>query len=218
MASERAGEYLTAPEIRFLDAALSRLIPADELGPGAREADVATFIDRQLAGTWGVHGRHYRMGPWHAGTPQQGYQSPLTPQEVYREAIRETDEHCVRARGRPFHLLPPAQQDAILTALEHEDIDLPSVSAGLFFTLLWQNTQEGFFADPVHGGNKDKVGWRLIGFPGVGAGDYSQRMAERNIPYRVEPVSLLDIRRGDAEVDAEGFAKHVNASGRPVDP
>jgi gluconate 2-dehydrogenase gamma chain len=209
MANERVFEYLTAPEIRFLDAALSRLIPADELGPGAKEADVTTFIDRQLAGNWGVHGRNYRMGPWRQGTPQQGYQSPLTPQELYREAIRETNELCVREYGKPFHALPAEQQDAILTALERDEVDLPSVSSSLFFGLLWQNTQEGFFADPLHGGNKDKVGWRLIGFPGVGASGYSERMADANIPYRVEPVSLVDIQRGEAEVDAQGFAKHV---------
>ncbi len=209
MADERVFAYLTAPEVRFLDAALSRLIPSDELGPGAREADVATFIDRELAGAWGVHGRNYRMGPWRDGTPQQGYQSPLTPQELYREAIRETNEHCVREHGKLFHALPAQLQDAILTALERDAIELPSVQSSLFFNLLWQNTQEGFFSDPLHGGNKDKVGWRLIGFPGLGASGYSERMADANIAYRVEPVSVLDLQRGDAELDAQGFAMHV---------
>ena len=67
--------YLLAPEIRFLEAAVEHLIPTDELGPGARDAGVVVYIDRQLAGTWGVHGRHYCGGPWLEGTPQQGYQS-----------------------------------------------------------------------------------------------------------------------------------------------
>ena len=79
----------------------------------------------------------------------------------------------------------------------------------MFFDLLWQTVQEGFFADPLYGGNRDKLGWRLIGFPGIAAGDYSARMADANIPYRVEPVSLLDVQRGDATLDAQGFAKHV---------
>ncbi|MEK7878203.1 MAG: gluconate 2-dehydrogenase subunit 3 family protein, partial [Pseudomonadota bacterium] len=77
---QNAYGYLTQPEVRFLDAAVARLIPADELGPGAKEAGVACFIDRQLTSSWGTHGRNYRMGPWLEGTPQQGFQSRLTPQ------------------------------------------------------------------------------------------------------------------------------------------
>ena len=94
--------YLLEPEIRFLEAAVEHLIPTDELGPGARDAGVVVYIDRQLASTWGVHGRMYRGGPWMEGTPQQGYQSRFTPQEVYRIAIREIDQHCKAAFGRPF--------------------------------------------------------------------------------------------------------------------
>ena len=81
--------YLTQPEVRFLDAAADRLIPPDDLGPGGREARVSVYIDRQLSGVWGVHGRNYRSGPWLEGTPQQGYQSRFTPQEIYRAGIRE---------------------------------------------------------------------------------------------------------------------------------
>src|SRR5207247_1872500 len=76
--------YLTQPEVAFVEAAVARLIPADELGPGAKEAGVACFIDRQLVGAWGTMAKMYRQGPWPEGTPQQGYQSPLTPQQVYR--------------------------------------------------------------------------------------------------------------------------------------
>jgi hypothetical protein len=71
--------FLSAPEAAFVEAALASLIPADELGPGAREAGVATFIDRQLAGAFGAHARNYRQGPWAEGTPEQGFQSPPTP-------------------------------------------------------------------------------------------------------------------------------------------
>ena len=83
----RAYVFLTQPEVRFLDAAVARLIPADELGPGAREAGVTCFIDRQLTSTWGTYGRNYRMGPWREGTAQQGFQSPRTPQEIYRTCL-----------------------------------------------------------------------------------------------------------------------------------
>jgi gluconate 2-dehydrogenase gamma chain len=205
----RAWEYLTQPEIRFLDAATARLIPADELGPGAKEAGVACFIDRQLASVWGSHGRNYRMGPWPEGTPQQGFQSRLTPREIYRAAIRETNAHCLKQYGKAFDSLSPGHQDEVLKGLESGAVELPSLSAKLFFGLLLRNTMEGFFADPIYGGNRDKAGWRLIGFPGVPASNYNDLIDEHNVPYRVEPVSILDIQEGRVALDAQGLPKHV---------
>ena len=198
----------------FLDAAVARLIPADDLGPGAKEADVTYFIDQQLVSSWGTHGRNYRMGPWLEGTPQQGFQSPLTPQEIYRAAIRETNIYCTKQYGKAFHLLTEAQQDEILHALEADKVELESLSSKLFFGMLWRNTQEGFFSDPMYGGNRDKVGWKLIGFPGVAASNYSEHMEKHNVPYRVEPVSILDIREGRVKVDAQGYPKHVPLGGK----
>ena len=110
--------YLQEPEVRFLEAAVEHLIPTDEMGPGARDAGVVVYIDRQLAGSWGTHGRHYRTGPWLEGTPQQGYQSRFTPQEVYRIAIREIDQHCKAAFDRPFVQLKSDQQLRLLEQLE----------------------------------------------------------------------------------------------------
>ena len=207
-AQPHAYGYLTEPEVRFLDAAVARLIPADEYGGGAKEADCTYFIDRQLAGSWGVHGRAYRMGPWREGTPQQGFQSRLTPQEIYRAGIRETDLYCVRRYGKAFCVLAAADQDDVLGLLEAGKMELESLSAKLFFELLWKNTEEGFFADPVHGGNRDKIGWRLIGFPGVAASNYNEHIGKFNVPYRVEPVSILDIQGGRAKLDAQGYPKH----------
>jgi len=201
--------YLTPPEVRFLDAAVARLIPADELGPGAREADVTYFIDRQLTSSWGTHGRSYRMGPWREGTAQQGFQSPLTPQEIYRVAIREIDRYCRSRYAKNFNLLTAAGQDEVLRGLEEGKIALESVSAKLFFGLLLKNTQEGFFSDPVHGGNRGKVGWRLIGFPGVAASNYNAFISKRNVPYEVEPVSIEDVLQQRVKVDAQGYPKHV---------
>ena len=86
--------YLTQPEVRFLDAAVERLIPTDELGPGAKDAGVTCYIDRHLCSVWGSHGRNYRSGPWLEGAPEQGFQSRLTPQEIYRIGIREINEFC----------------------------------------------------------------------------------------------------------------------------
>lgn len=204
--------YLTQPEVRFLDAAVARLIPADELGPGAKEAGVSYFIDQQLVSSWGTHGRNYRMGPWREGTAMQGFQSPLTPQEIYRIAIRETNTYCSEQYGKNFDLLTAQQQDQVLRGLEDGKIELESLSSKLFFGLLLRNTEEGFFSDPIHGGNRDKIGWKLIGFPGVAASNYNEVMRRYNVPYQVEPVSIQDILENRVKVDVQGYPKHLPLS------
>ena len=207
-ASLHAYGYLTQTEVPFLAAPVEPLIPTDERGPGARDAGVTCYIDRQLCSVWGTHGRHYRSGPWLDGTPEQGFQSRLIPQEIYRIGIREIDEHCRAQHGKPFEQLPATQQEEVLRALERGKIELPSLSSKLFFGLLWRNTEEGFFADPMYGGNRGKAGWKLLGFPGISSSAYSAHL-DRSEPYRAEPVSILDIQMKQAEADAQGFAKHI---------
>lgn len=159
--------YFTAAELAFLNAALDRLIPADKLGPGAREAGVAFFIDQQMAGPFGRADRWYMQGPWQEGTEQQGYQLKLTPAQLYRAAIRDIDDHCrAHFSGKTFAQLSDADRDKLLHGLENGDISLANAPAKDFFHILWQNTQEGFLADPIYGGNRNFVGWKLIGFPG----------------------------------------------------
>ena len=204
-----APQFLTAVELNFLDAALARLIPQDELGPGAREAGVASFIDRQLASPWGTGARRYRQGPWGEGTPQQGYQLPLTPQEVYRRAIAETDQYCATKYGRRFEELDDREREETLHALESDAVPLESMPSTVFFQLLWSNTVEGFFGDPLYGGNRAKVGWELIGFPGVAAA-YIGYIEKHNQPYKVVPVSIADVQQGIVATDQHGHPKHVS--------
>ena len=80
--------------------------------------------------------------------------------------------------------------------------------APLFFTMLWTHTQEGFCADPLYGGNRDKAGWKLVGFPGVAAA-YGDETGRHNVPYRVVPVSIGDIQRGQTPTDEHGHAVHT---------
>ena len=211
-AEARVYMFLTAPEVAFLDAAVARLIPADELGPGAKEAGVTYFIDQQLFGAYGTMAKQYRQGPWAEGTPQQGYQSRLTPQELYRAAIRETNLYCTGRYGQSFDALTPAQQDEVLRGLDEGTIALASVPARFFFILLLANTMEGFFADPVYGGNRDKVGWKLVGFPGVAA-VYTEHVDKHGVPYRVEPVSIADVHQQAAQVDEHSHPRHVALGG-----
>src|SRR5262245_51250177 len=105
--------FLSQTEVAFIDAAVSHLIPKDELGPGAKEAGVTYFIDQQLFGGYGSMAKKYTQGPWPEGTPQQGYQSPLTPAAVYRAGIRDTNNYCQKTHGKTFDALSRQQQEEI---------------------------------------------------------------------------------------------------------
>jgi gluconate 2-dehydrogenase gamma chain len=202
----KAAKYMffSAAEVAFVDAAVARLIPADELGPGAKEAGVTYFIDQQLFGGWGAMAKMYRQGPYAEGTPQQGYQSPLTPQEVFRVAIREVNHQL----GKPFEKLAAKEQDEVLKNLEEGKLALESVPSRFFFNLLLESTIDGFFADPIYGGNRDKVGWKLVGFPGVAA-VYTTLVDKHGVPYNAEPVSIADMLEGRVAADEHGHPKHV---------
>ena len=110
--------FLTPPEAAFIEAAVDRFIPADDLTPSGTECGVATFIDRQLAGAWGSGDRLYMQGPWQKGTPTQGYQSPMTPAEFLRAGIAATNAYCRKTFQREFDRLSIDQQIKLLQDLE----------------------------------------------------------------------------------------------------
>lgn len=191
VSSSKNYEFLTGEEAAFLNAAVARLLPADELGPGAVEAGCVLFIDRQLAGPYGRAETWYMQGPWPEGKEEQGFQSKMSPSETYRAGIRAVNTHSrSRFDGKVFHALTSLQQDELLTELEKGKVELSDVSAKGFFALLLQNTQEGFFADPLYGGNRDMAGWKLIGFPGARY-DYRAVVSKHGERYRLPPVSIL---------------------------
>jgi gluconate 2-dehydrogenase gamma chain len=184
-------EFLSAAEAAFVQAAVARLIPADDLGPGAVEAGVPTFIDRQLAGDYGKGGHWYMQGPWGKGEPTQGYQTRLSPAGLYRAAIREIDEAVAHeGRAATFAKLGADDQDRWLHQLEDGKVQLPTADAKTFFQTLHQNTLEGFWADPIYGGNRNMAGWKLIGFPGA---RYDQRpfVSKHGEKYPLPPVGIM---------------------------
>ncbi|MBW8784538.1 MAG: gluconate 2-dehydrogenase subunit 3 family protein [Novosphingobium sp.] len=194
IASSAGGYVFFKPaEAAFVEAAVARLIPADELGGGAIEADVPLFIDRQLNGDFGNATRWYMQGPWGEPTKTQGYQTRLTPAQFYRAAIQAIDAVSTRMHGQAFAALNGDRQDDFLRVLESGAIALDGVDGQAFFGLLLQNTIEGFFCDPVHGGNKDMIGWKLIGFPGA---RYEQRFFLKafNQPFPLPPVGIAGRR------------------------
>ncbi len=204
---EEGYSFFTQPEAAFMEAAIGRLIPDDELGPGALEEGVSYFIDQQLAGAFGTGAKMYRQGPWSEGAPEQGYQLPLTPQQVYRIGIAATNDFCTSKYGKPFAQLSHKEQEEVLLKLEGGSIGMEGLPGTVFFNMLYANTIEGFFADPIYGGNRSKAGWKLVGYPGVAA-DYSALIEQYNKPYRVEPVSIADVLQGGAKLDQHGHPVH----------
>jgi gluconate 2-dehydrogenase gamma chain len=181
--------FLSADERAFVEAAVARLIPADELGGGGLEAGCAEFIDRQLAGPYGSAEALYMQGPWQEGTASQGFQSRLTPAQAYRAGIAAITAHCRSIGAAAFHELTIAAQDDLLQGLEQGTLDLPGLGSKGFFDLLLQNTLEGFWSDPLYGGNRDFIGWQLIGFPGARY-DYSEHIGRPGERYPLPPLGL----------------------------
>jgi gluconate 2-dehydrogenase gamma chain len=180
--------FFSDDEAAFIEGAVARLIPADEKWGGAIEAGVPNYIDKQLAGAWGAGERLYRSGPWQPGTPSQGYQLPFTPAELFRTAIGVINRELA---ATPLVKMSPDKQDEYLGSLEGGGKDLGGVPSEIFFAHLLEATLEGFFSDPVYGGNRNMIGWRMIGFPGAYASFYDL-VDQHGIKITREPVSLAD--------------------------
>jgi len=167
--------FFTEEEALIVAAAASRIIPTDDSGPGANEAGVVIFIDRQLAGPYGRDRYRYTQGPFEEdAAPEFGYQGKATPKETYREGLKGLEG---------FDKLSPEEQDKKLMQIERTH----------FFALLRQNTIEGMFSDPLHGGNVDMVGWQLVGFPGPRMSNYDDLDKHYGEAFRPKIASLEQI-------------------------
>jgi gluconate 2-dehydrogenase gamma chain len=183
--------FFTADEAALVEAAVDRLIPPDERGPGGKDAGCAVFIDRQLAGPYGRSEGLYMKPPFMPGAATQGEQLPEAPAARYRNGLKALADYVKGAfGGRSFSQLSPQEQDRVLAGLEAGSIALKDVDGAQFFALLLQNTHECFFADPIYGGNRDMAGWKLIGFPGARY-DYRDWVERHNQRYPLPPVSIM---------------------------
>jgi gluconate 2-dehydrogenase gamma chain len=182
-------QFLNPQERRALEAMAARIMPEDDLGPGAVEAGAVVFMDRQLAGAWGAGAHFYKSGPFVTGTPQQGYQLPLTPAEMFREGLAQMDAAATKLHGHPFADATPEQQDAMMTAMHEGKFDLGPLPSNIFVNAVVEATLEGFFSDPLYGGNKDMAGWKLVGFPGA-YDSYAQEIERYGLEWRRAPVPM----------------------------
>lgn len=183
--------FLSPREREAVDAITARLIPSDDSGPGAREANVTTFIDRQLGGYYGRGERWYMEGPFPEPLDTQGYQGSYAPAALWREGLAALEEYCRTTHdGRSFAELDETTQDDVLSLLADGKISFDTVDAKQFFDFVHEMTIEGFFSDPIYGGNHDMVGWRLVGFPGARY-DYRDFIHHNGAQLDIASVSLM---------------------------
>jgi hypothetical protein len=215
-------KFFTVHEAETVDALTSRILPGSPDDPGAREAGVVTYIDNLLAIQEGLQQPVYRVGPFAVttgetdlpatpsaspiATPEAqaivvasdqiqryGYQSLLTPADVYRIGVAAIDRYTTAALGNAFVDLTPEQQDQVIGDLADGKIDpfdanLTGVS---FFKNLRNHTAEGMFSDPVYGGNRNMAGWKLVGFPGAQRAYSPDEI--RNPSFSRAPQSITDM-------------------------
>lgn len=175
--------FFTDHEWRTIDASTARIMPTDH-DPGAREAGVVFFIDRYLSGIDYIYATADGSGFLRLeGRESEAYSVRIQElREVYRSGISELDALAQEREGAPFADLSEERQDYVLELLSHapkpetvvlgEFDPVASFLQGFgddglaFFDLLVLHTRQGMYSDPAYGGNRDRVGWKLIGFPG----------------------------------------------------
>ena len=183
-------QFFTSDEARAIEAIVDRIIPPDPETPGGKDAGCAVFIDRQLTGPYGSSEGLYTLGPHVKGSKEQGPQSALTPAQLYRKGLAALDKHCRDTNGgKTFAQLDTEQQDSVLKDIEAGKVKFDGVDAQGFFDALLKDVPEGFFSDPIHGGNRDLVGWKMIGFPGIRY-DYRDWVHRYNERYPYPPVGI----------------------------
>ena len=110
---------------------------------------------------------------------------------TYRKGLAALDRYCQSAyQGKRFPDLTDEQKDELLKSLEDGRTKLEGVDGQSFFAQVIKNVQEGFFADPLYGGNRDMVAWKMIGYPGARY-NYLDWVERHNERFPLPPVSLI---------------------------
>ncbi|UEM03484.1 gluconate 2-dehydrogenase subunit 3 family protein [Skermanella rosea] len=185
-------QVLTAAEAAFIGAAADAIIPADDLSPSGSDCGVVTYIDRQLAGAYGAGARLYRSGPFSTPQPGTGNQSPLAPLEFFRAGIAAANTWVKATYGKELDGLDGPQVAEALKAMDAGKAEFAAIGSKPFFNALLQMVMEGFFSDPMYGGNRGMASWRMIGYPGLPATYADKIETYRGKRYEAEPQSIAD--------------------------
>ena len=186
--------WLRPDEQVFVEALVNHMCPADPLTPSGVDMGLNIFYDRALGGNWGQGDRLYLQGPFKQGTANQGYQLGMTPAQLFRAGTEGLASYCAAAYKKPFDRLPIDTKETVLKGLQAGKIELPNgVPVATYFAQLLQMFYEAMFADPIYGGNKNKQGWKMVGYPGVNTANKVNIVKFANKPYRPEPASIADL-------------------------
>lgn len=186
--------WLRPDEQAFVEALVNHMCPADPLTPNGVDMGLHIFYDRSFAGNWGQGDRLYLQGPFRSGTANQGYQLGMTPAQLFRAGTEGLAVYCMATYQKPFDQLSADAREAVLKGLQSGKVALPNgVPAATYFAQLLQMFYEAMFADPIYGGNKNKLGWKLVGYPGVNTANKVNIVKFANKPYRPEPASIADL-------------------------
>jgi gluconate 2-dehydrogenase gamma chain len=182
--------FFTGAEGRIVEAIADRIIPPDPQTPGGKDAGCAVFIDRQLAGAYGRQEGLYVSPPFLNGTKPQGPQSEGGPAKTYRSGLAALDRYCGgKYAGKAFADLGDSDKDDVLKGLDEDKVKLEGADGKVLFAQIVKDVQQGFFADPIYGGNRDMVAWKMIGFPGARY-NYLDWIDRHNERFPLPPVSI----------------------------
>jgi gluconate 2-dehydrogenase gamma chain len=221
--ADRAAAFFNIHEAQTVDALASRILPGTPDDPGAHEAGVVFYIDRVLSGTnLGYSLKTYTQGPFpivsedpvpiesassrdiydyvlvaKEHVARYGFQSVLSPQDVYRYGLGFVDDYAQSQFQKDFVDLSAEQQDQVLTDMEADKATgFNGPSGRAFFTQLRNDTIEGMFSDPMYGGNRDMVGWKLVGYPGAQRLYTPEDMKNPNFQREPQSLAMLLTKEG----------------------
>lgn len=180
--------FFTPDQYKVTQAAVERIYPADDNGPGAKDLNAAIYIDHQLAGHYGVNTKDYRLGNFYKPEPTQGGQTRMLNKDLFLIGLQELDKYSNTNYKARFVELEAADQDAVLTDFNDGKVTFSGVSSTEFFNLLRKLTIEGVYADPLYGGNKDMKGWSMRKYPGSRMSYVNEIQSEKFVT--LEPQSL----------------------------
>jgi hypothetical protein len=214
---------LSSDEASLLESCVETIIPTDDNGPGAKEAGVLYFIDKQLSGDYGNNSRWYMKGPFvsagHTGpltvdgiTYPQGsesvpfggpaYQYDMLMQEFWKTGLKNLQDYAVSSYGGKYETLSADKKVQVLFDLFNAKPENFQIKPLDFFNELIFLSWSGFLMDPVYGGNRGMVGWKLTGFVGANMGNgYGEGLNPQNLmvastPTRLQPSSLGQYQKG----------------------
>ncbi|WP_373893768.1 gluconate 2-dehydrogenase subunit 3 family protein [Virgibacillus sp. CBA3643] len=179
-------------DFAVLEQATERIFPKDDNGPGAIELGVPYFIDKQLAGSWGMNGKDYRDGPFSESEDSTEH-SRLTKGDLFINGVRKMNELSQDQFDTSFDETEEDQQIEILKEFEDDNVDMKGVSSASFFELLRMSVLEGAYSDPLYGGNRNMEGWKMKEYPGP-ISAYIDKI-ESNDFVTMDPISLTDYQQ-----------------------